>query len=485
MNARSIRYYLGHILRWEAILMAPSLIVSLIYGEWDAAQAFLVTMGILLVVSTCLLYIRQKGSHALQAREGLLTVGLSWVLLSLFGALPFTLCGDIPNYVDAVFESVSGFTTTGASILSDVEALNHGMLFWRSFTHWVGGMGVLVFIMALVPKVSDRSIHILRAEMPGPVVGKLTPRSRDTASVLYKIYIAMTLAQILLLMLGGMPLFESLLHAFGTAGTGGFGVKADSIASYSPYLQWVIAIFMLLFGVNFNLYYLLLIKRFKAALQSSEVWYYFGIVFFSVAMIAANILPLCKSFAEAVRLSAFQVSSIITTTGYATADFNLWPQFSKSILLVLMLVGACAGSTGGGLKVSRAVMLVKMVGKELKHMLHPRSVNTVRFEGKNVDGSTLKSVSSYFAIYMLCIFSIYLILSFNGFDMETNMSAAFSCFNNIGPGLGAVGPSSSYAAYSGFSKFVLSVAMLMGRLEIFPILLTCSYSTWKKVNKAV
>lgn len=484
MNRKMVFSTVGLMLKGEAALLLPACVTALIYGE-KCLWALLISAAIAYVAGFLLRRFCKPETQVIYAREGFAIVALTWLVMSAVGALPFYISGEIPSYIDAFFETVSGFTTTGASILTNVEAMSNGLLFWRSFTHWVGGMGVLVFIMALVPKVSDRSIHILRAEMPGPVVGKLTPRSRDTASVLYKIYIAMTLAQILLLMLGGMPLFESLLHAFGTAGTGGFGVKADSIASYSPYLQWVIAIFMLLFGVNFNLYYLLLIKRFKAALQSSEVWYYFGIVFFSVAMIAANILPLCKSFAEAVRLSAFQVSSIITTTGYATADFNLWPQFSRSILLVLMLVGACAGSTGGGLKVSRAVMLVKMVGKELKHMLHPRSVNTVRFEGKNVDGSTLKSVSSYFAIYMLCIFSIYLILSFNGFDMETNMSAAFSCFNNIGPGLGAVGPSSSYAAYSGFSKFVLSVAMLMGRLEIFPILLTCSYSTWKKVNKAV
>ena len=318
----------------------------------------------------------------------------------------------------------------------------------------------------------------MRAEMPGPVVGKLMPRARDTASILYKIYVGMTLAQIVLMWIGGMPLYESIVHAFGTAGTGGFGVKADSIAGYSPYLQWVITVFMLLFGVNFNLYYLLLIRRFRAAAQSSECWYYLGIVGVSIALITANILPMYESFQEALRLSAFQVASIVTTTGYATADFNLWPQFSKAILLLLMIMGACAGSTGGGLKVSRAVMLFKMVGKEIRHLLHPRSVNSVRFEGKHVDGATLKSVSSYFAIYIICILAICLILSLEPFDLETNLSATLACFNNIGPGLAGVGPASNYAAYSPASKLVLSLAMLLGRLEIYPLLLTLAPGTW-------
>jgi len=479
MNRKMVFSTVGLMLMVEAGLLLLPCAVALIYGE-GCLMPTLASAVIGFIAGFLLRRLSKPESQVIYAREGFAIVALTWVAMSAVGALPFYLSGEIPSYIDAFFETVSGFTTTGASILANVEVMSKGLLFWRSFTHWVGGMGVLVFILALVPKVSDRSIHILRAEMPGPVVGKLTPRNRDTASVLYKIYIVMTVVEIGLLMLGGMPAFESVVHAFGTAGTGGFGVKADSIASYSPYLQWVITVFMLLFGVNFNLYYLLLVKRFKAAWQSSEVWYYLGIVLFSVAMIAANILPMCKNLEEAVRLSAFQVSSIITTTGYATADFNLWPQFSKSIILVLMMVGACAGSTGGGLKVSRAVMLVKMIGKELKHLLHPRSVNTVRFEGKSVDGATLKGVSSYFAIYMFCTFVIYLILSFNGFDMETNMSATFACFNNIGPGLGAVGPVANYAAYSGFSKLVLSVAMLMGRLEIFPILLAFSYSTWRK-----
>ncbi len=480
MNRKMVFNTVGLMLKVEAGLLLLPVLVALIYGE-SCLWALLISAAIALAAGLILCRLCKTDDTVIYAREGFVTVAMSWLLLSVVGALPFTLSGEVPSYIDAFFETVSGFTTTGSSILTDVEAMSHGLLFWRSFTHWVGGMGVLVFIMALVPSVTDRSIHIMRAEMPGPVVGKLLPRAKDTASILYKIYIVMTLVQIVLLVIGGMPLFDSLLHAFGTAGTGGFGIKADSLAGYSPYLQWVITIFMFLFGVNFNLYYLLLIRRFRAAAQSSEVWYYLGIVLVSVGMITANILPLCQSFGEALRHSAFQVSSIITTTGYATADFNLWPQFSKSILFILMFIGACAGSTGGGLKVSRAVMLFKMIGREFRHLLHPRSVNSVRFEGKHVDGATLKSVSSYFAVYSFCMVVIFLVLSLEPapFDLETNLSATVSCFNNIGPGFGLVGPASSFAAYSPFSKIVLSLAMLMGRLEIYPLLLTLSPSTWK------
>ena len=463
----------------EAALLLLPLLVALIYRErcvWSLAAS----AAIALALGWVLRRFCKPDNHLIYAREGFVSVAMTWLAMSAVGALPFFLSGEIPSYIDAFFETVSGFTTTGASILANVEIMSRGLLFWRSFTHWVGGMGILVFVIAIVDDVNDRSMHILRAEMPGPVVGKLLPRARDTASILYKIYIVMTGAEIVLLMLGGMPVFESIVHAFGTAGTGGFGVKADSIAGYSPYLQWVITVFMLLFGVNFNLYYLLLARRFRAAAQSSECWYYLGIVLVSVALITFNIMPLYETLGEAIRLSAFQVSSIITTTGYATADFNLWPEFSKAILLLLMFVGACAGSTGGGLKVSRAVMLVKMVHREIRHLLHPRSVNSVKFEGKHVDGATLKGVSSYFAVYMMCVLSIFLLLSLDQFNLETNLSAAASCFNNIGPGLAAVGPVSNYAAYSGFSKLLLSLAMLLGRLEIFPLLLTLSPATWAK-----
>ena len=469
----------GLMLKVEAALLLLPAIAALIYGE-SCLWSILISAAISLAAGFALTLLSRPKTQVIYAREGFITVALAWVAVSAVGALPFYISREIPSYIDAFFETVSGFTTTGASILANVEVMSRGLLFWRSFTHWVGGMGVLVFVMALVPSVTDRSIHIMRAEMPGPVVGKLMPRARDTASILYKIYVGMTLLQIILMWIGGMPLFESIVHAFGTAGTGGFGVKADSIAGYSPYLQWVITVFMLLFGINFNLYYLLLIRRFRAAAQSSECWYYLGIVGVCIALITANIMPLYNNFREALRLSAFQVASIVTTTGYATADFNLWPQFSKAILLLLMIMGACAGSTGGGLKVSRAVMLFKMVGKEIRHLLHPRSVNSVRFEGKHVDGATLKSVSSYFVIYIICILAICLILSLEPFDLETNLSATLACFNNIGPGLAAVGPASNYAAYSPLSKLVLSLAMLLGRLEIYPLLLTLSPATWMK-----
>ena len=477
MNRRMILNTVGLMLKVEAALLLLPAIAALIYGE-SCLWSILISAAISLAAGFALTLLSRPKTQVIYAREGFITVALAWVAVSAVGALPFYISREIPSYIDAFFETVSGFTTTGASILANVEVMSRGLLFWRSFTHWVGGMGVLVFVMALVPSVTDRSIHIMRAEMPGPVVGKLMPRARDTASILYKIYVGMTLLQIILLWTGGMPLFESIVHAFGTAGTGGFGVKADSIAGYSPYLQWVITVFMLLFGINFNLYYLLLIRRFRAAAQSSECWYYLGIVGVCIALITVNILPMYANFREALRLSAFQVASIVTTTGYATADFNLWPQFSKAILLLLMIMGACAGSTGGGLKVSRAVMLFKMVGKEIRHLLHPRSVNSVRFEGKHVDGATLKSVSSYFAIYIICILAICLILSLEPFDLETNLSATLACFNNIGPGLAAVGPASNYAAYSSVSKLVLSLAMLLGRLEIYPLLLTLAPGTW-------
>ena len=479
MNRKKVFNTVGLMLEAEAALLLLPLLVALIYRErcvWSLAAS----AAIALALGWVLRRFCKPDNHLIYAREGFVSVAMTWLAMSAVGALPFFLSGEIPSYIDAFFETVSGFTTTGASILANVEIMSRGLLFWRSFTHWVGGMGILVFVMAIVDDVNDRSMHILRAEMPGPVVGKLLPRARDTASILYKIYIVMTGAEIVLLVLGGMPVFESIVHAFGTAGTGGFGVKADSIAGYSPYLQWVITVFMLLFGVNFNLYYLLLARRFRAAAQSSECWYYLGIVLVSVALITFNIMPLYETLGEAIRLSAFQVSSIITTTGYATADFNLWPEFSKAILLLLMFVGACAGSTGGGLKVSRAVMLVKMVHREIRHLLHPRSVNSVKFEGKHVDGATLKGVSSYFAVYMMCVLSIFLLLSLDQFNLETNLSAAVSCFNNIGPGLAAVGPASNYSAYSGFSKLLLSLAMLLGRLEIFPLLLTLSPATWAK-----
>lgn len=479
MNRKMVFYILGQIMKLEAALLLFPLAVSLIYRE-KCALDFLIVAAASFVLGTLLTLICKSENRVIFAKEGFVTVALAWIVMSLIGAAPFTLSGDIPSYVDAFFETVSGFTTTGSSILTDVESLSHGTLFWRSFTHWIGGMGVLVFIMALIPSLCDRSIHIMRAEVPGPTVGKLVPKVKQTAKILYLIYIGMTALEIVLLLCGGMDLFDSVLHAFGTAGTGGFGIKADSVAGYNGYLQWVITIFMFLFGVNFNLYYLLLIKRFRSVLSSGELWCYLSIVLISTAAISFNIYPIYGSISETIRLSAFQVSSVMTTTGYSTADFNLWPAFSKGILLVLMFIGACAGSTAGGLKVSRVMMLFKMIKRELQRMLHPRSVSQVKFEGKTVDDTTLNGVSTYFAVYAMILTAVFLILSVEPFDFETNFSAAVTCFNNIGPGFGTVGPMGSFAGYSDLSKIVLSFAMLLGRLEIYPLLFLVFPSTWTK-----
>lgn len=480
MNRRMVFSTLGQLTISEALMMILPALISLIYGEMWVSASFLITAVIAAAIGSLLYFACRTDNKVIFAKEGFVIVALGWIFVSAIGALPFVISGDIPSYIDAFFETVSGFTTTGASILPNVEALSHGALFWRSFTHWVGGMGVLVFVMAIVPSVSDRSIHIMRAEMPGPIVGKIVPRARQTARILYIIYLAMTVIQILLLLIGGMPLFDSVLHAFGTAGTGGFGIKADSIASYSPYLQWVITIFMFLFGVNFNIYYLIIMKKFRSAIKSGEFWTYVGICAVAITVICINILPSSPSFSDALRASAFQVSSIITTTGYSTVDFNLWPTLSKTVLLGLMFIGACAGSTGGGFKVTRVVMLFKAIKQELRHMLHPRSVQTVKFEGKVLDRATLGSVSLYLAIYLVCFIFILLLISFEPFDFETNFSATLSCVNNIGPGFASVGPMSSFAGYTGFSKVILSFAMLLGRLEIYPLLFALSPSTWTK-----
>lgn len=479
MNRRMVLYTVGTVIKIEAALMALPLIVSFIYKE-ECLMDFLISIGIALVLGFALTKIFKPGNKVIYAKEGFVIVSLAWVALSAVGALPFFISGEIPSYIDAFFETVSGFTTTGASILTDVEAMSRSLLFWRSFTHWVGGMGVLVFVLAIVPGVSDRSIHILRAEAPGPIVGKLVPKMKQTARILYIIYVVMTAIETVFLLVGGMSLFDSLLHAFGTAGTGGFGIKADGLASYSPYLQWVIAIFMLLFGVNFNLYYFMLMRKFKTVIKSEELRAYIIIVIASVAVITVNILPRFGTFSESLRQAAFQVSSIITTTGYATDDFNQWPTLSKTIILLLMFIGGCAGSTAGGFKVSRVLLLFKKIKREIQKLLHPRGVSVIRFEGKRIDETTMTSLGSYLGIYALFFCAFVFILGFEDFDLESNISVVASCFNNIGPALGVAGPASSYAMYSPFSKTVLSLAMLLGRLEIFPLIITLSPSTWGK-----
>lgn len=480
MNKKMVFRTIGRLLQITALLLLVPAVVAIIYGETKQLFAFLITALGSLTLGVIISLVTKTRNKVIYAKDGFAITALAWIGMALVGAVPFTLSGDIPSYVDAVFETVSGFTTTGASILTNVEVLSKSALFWRSFTHWIGGMGVLVFVMAIIPNFTDRSIHIMRAEMPGPIIGKLVPRVKDTAKILYLIYIFLTVLEAVLLLLGGMPLFDSIVHTFGTAGTGGFGIKGDSIASYSPYCQWVIAIFMLIFGINFNIYYLLLMKKVKTALKSSELWCYISIVLLSVAVITANIISISKSFSEAFRNSVFQVASIISTTGYATADFNKWPELTKTILFLLMITGACAGSTAGGLKISRVVMLFKAVGKEIRKMLHPRSVSKVHFEGKPLEDTTMNSVTTYFVIYMICFLGAFLLISFENFGFESNFSAVAACFNNIGPGFAAVGPASNYSAYTDFSKIVLSFAMLLGRLEIFPIIIFFSPRAWMK-----
>ena len=480
MNKKMVFRTVGRLAQIVAILLLIPAVVAIIYGETKQLFAFVITAALAFGTGALISLLTRTQNRVIYAKDGFAITALAWIVMALIGAVPFVISGDIPSYVDAVFETVSGFTTTGASILADVEAMSQSMLFWRSFTHWIGGMGVLVFVMAVIPNFTDRSIHIMRAEMPGPIIGKLVPRVKDTAKILYLIYIFLTLLQIVLLLAGGMNLFDSLVHSFATAGTGGFGIKSDSIASYNPYCQWVIAIFMLIFGVNFNLYYLLLLRRIRTALKSSELWCYISIVALSVVAITANIMPIYKNFSISLRNSFFQVASIISTTGFATVNFDLWPSLSKAVLFLLMISGACAGSTAGGLKVSRTVMLFKSVAKEIKKMIHPRSVGKIHFEGKPMEESALNSVSTYFVIYMICFFAIFLLIAFEPFGFESNFSAVAACFNNVGPGFGAVGPASNYGSYTDFSKIVLSFAMLLGRLEIFPIIIFLSPRSWVK-----
>ena len=479
MNRRMVLYTVGTVVKIEAALMLLPTVCALIYKE-SCVKALLISVAISLASGFALTLISRPGNKVIYSREGFITVALAWLALSFFGALPFYISGEIPRFTDAFFETVSGFTTTGASILTDVEAMSKGLLFWRSFTHWVGGMGVLVFIMAIIPSLSDRSIHLLRSEVPGPIVGKLVPRMKQTTRILYIIYLALTALMFVFLLAGGMPVFDSIVHAIGTAGTGGFGIKADSVGSYSPYIQWVITIFMLIFGVNFNVYYLILLKKIKPVLKSGELWFYIGVVSLSTVMITVNISGMFSSVSESLRHSAFQVATIISTTGFSTVDFNQWPGLSKMILFLLMFSGGCAGSTAGGFKLTRILILLKSIRRELKKLLHPRSVSALKFEGKRLDESTVSSVGTYLAIYAFFLCGILLLLSFEPFDFETNVSAAVSCFNNIGPGFNAVGPAASFAEYSAPAKVLLSFAMLFGRLEIYPLFIAFSPSTWIK-----
>ncbi len=482
MNYKMMGRFLSQILMIEALFMIPALCISLYCGDTMAVKGFLAAIAAA-AGTAAVMYLLCKGApSAFYAKEGFVCVAISWIIMSLVGCLPFYISREIPSFVDCFFEIVSGFTTTGASIVPEVEKLSKGILYWRSFSHWVGGMGVLVFLLAIAPSGEQGkgfTMHLLRAESPGPDVGKLVPKMRKTAAILYIIYIAMTVLNIVFLLVGGMSIFEAVCHAFGTAGTGGFGIKNDSLAGYSPYLQNVTTIFMILFGINFSCYYLLLIKEWKNVFKDEELRAYVGIILGSILLIVLNTRGMYATLEETVRHAAFQVGSIITTTGYATTDFDLWPSFSKTILLCLMVVGASAGSTGGGLKVGRFMLLVKGLRRNIRRMLNPRRVELVRNNGTVVDERVLDNTNAYLAAYVLIVFGVFAIISLDGFSTGTNFSAVLACFNNIGPGLEAVGPTCNFSAYSDLSKLVLSWAMLAGRLEIFPILVLFSRDTWK------
>lgn len=481
MNYKMVGFVLGRIFLIEAALMLFPMGCAAIYGEWASIPAFLIPVLILLVLGLAA-SLKSPKDTKIYARDGLAIVALVWVLLSVFGALPFVITGEIPSFVDAFFETVSGFTTTGSTILTDVESLSHGILFWRSFSHWIGGMGVLVFAMAVLPMTDGRAMHLMRAEVPGPTCGKISSKLSDSAKILYAIYLAMTVIETVMLCAGGMPLFDALIHAFGTAGTGGFSNKALSVGAYNdPYFEVVIGVFMLLFGINFNLYYFLLLRHFREALASEELRVYLGIVaFFSTLTITANIAGLYDSVGTALRTAFFQVSSIVTTTGYATADFNLWPTYSRVVIVILTFVGACAGSTAGGLKVSRVIIIFKAARQDLNKMLHSHAVTTVRFEGKPLDEKTLRGVHNYFNIYIMLLTLSVLLVSLDGFDVITTFTAVATCLNNVGPGLELVGPMGSFAEFSAPVKLLLAFDMLAGRLELYPMLALFAPRLWRK-----
>ena len=483
MNVKSISRTVGLILLITGIFQLFPLLIAVIDHEPRNILAYIESLCLILLVGSALLLFSRGGNRMFSAQEGFAATGLSWIFMSAFGALPFFLSGQIPSYVDAFFEMVSGFTTTGASILTDVEALSRCNLFWRSFSHWLGGMGVLVFLLAVVPgarKNGGTGIYLMRAESPGPSVDKLTPHLRQTAMILYGIYILLTALCIVCLLLGGMPVFDSFCIAFGTAGTGGFAIKNSSMGGYSCFLQTVVTVFMFLFGVNFSLYYMLLLRKFKAVFKNEELRLYFGIAASSIVLIAINISRMYNTVYESVHHAAFQVVSIMTTTGYGTVDFEQWPAFSKAILLSLMFIGASAGSTGGGLKVSRVLLLMKSIRRTIRKALHPRRVQPVYMDGRAVSEEVCDNVNAYLAIYCVILVLSFAIISVDDFSIGTNFSAVASCFNNIGPGFELVGATQNFSIYSDLSKIILSLDMLLGRLEIFPLLLLLSPDTWSR-----
>lgn len=483
MNYKMMSRFLSYICAAEAVFMLPALALSIWDGKINAILGFGVAIAVALALYLLLRFLSRNGVDRLSAKEGFVCTAASWILMSLIGTLPFVVSGEIPHFVDALFEIVSGFTTTGASIVPNVEVLSRGILYWRSFSHWVGGMGVLVFLLALVPggkKSGGFTMHLFRAESPGPEVGKLVPKLRQTALYLYGTYIVLSILNFAFLMLGDMNWFEALCTMFGTAGTGGFGVKADSLGSYSPYIQNVTTVFMLLFGVNFSCYYLIILRQFRSVIKDEELRLYFCIVAVSIALITWNIVDMYDTLGEGLRHAAFQVASIISTTGFSTVDFDMWPAFSKGILTVLMITGACAGSTCGGMKCARILLLFKGLRRNIRQMVRPGRVEAVRVNGRTVDEKVMSSVNAYLSAYMLVLFLSFVVISFDGFSLGTNFSAVLACFNNIGPGFETVGPAMHYGNYGIVSKLVLTFDMLAGRLEIFPLLLFFAPGSWKK-----
>lgn len=480
MNYKMTAYVLGKMLGVEALVLCIPAAVSLIYGEASDMAAFGITSAVLCIFF--LLFGRKKPENGrIYGKDGLVIVAAAWILWSVFGALPFYLSREIPSYVDALFETVSGFTTTGSTILTDIEAFSYGMNFWRCLTHWIGGMGVLVFVMVVTSLDDKSSMHLMRAEVPGPEADKLVPKARETAKLLYAMYLALTVAEIIFLLAGGMNLYDSIIHSFSTAGTGGFANHNSSVAYYdSAYIDGVVTVFMILFGINFNMYFLLLIKDVKSVWKNEEVRAYLGIIVAATLVITCNVLSIYKEPLKAFRYSIFQVASIITTTGFATADFNLWPELSKCILLLIMVIGACAGSTGGGVKVSRFLILWKSILKQVKGMLHPKSVNVVKVNGKKISNETLQGVYAYFSAYVFVFGISVLLVALDNFDFATTISGVLTTLSNVGPGISRVGPIENFQSFSVLSKIVFSMDMLIGRLEIFPFLMICSPSFWRK-----
>ena len=478
MNYSIVLYILGCVLKFESAFLVLPALGGLIYRE-HASVSYLAVAVLCLILGVLLTHKKPRSTN-LYTREGFVAVALSWIIMSIFGAIPFVLTGDIPFYVDALFETISGFTTTGSSILTDVESISKASLFWRSFSHWIGGMGVFVFIMALLPMMGGSTMNLMKAESPGPSVSKLVPHVKDTAKILYGIYIAITICEATILRALGMPLFDSLTTTFGTVGTGGFGIRNDSIAGYSPAIQITITVFMILSGINYTAYFYILTGKIKELFKIEEVRWYLAIIFGSVAVITWNVRSLYPTFSETLRHAFFQVGSIITTTGYATTDFDLWPALSKTLLVTLMFIGACAGSTSGGIKVSRILILLKTIRKELSLIIHPRQVKKIRMDGHPVDHETLRSANVFLVVYFVLLLTSMLLISVDEFDFSTNFTSVVTVLNNIGPGLNLVGPTQNFSIFSPFSKFVLMFDMLAGRLELFPMMILLMPSTWKR-----